>query len=38
MSLKPALDMLKESFKEWKEDDALQLGAAPPERGCGAGA
>lgn len=28
MSLKPALDMLKESFKEWKEDDALQLGAA----------
>ena len=28
MSLKPALDMLKESFEEWKEDDALQLGAA----------
>jgi membrane protein len=28
MSLKPALDMLKESFKEWKEDDSLQLGAA----------
>lgn len=28
MSLKPALDTLKESFKEWKEDDALQLGAA----------
>jgi membrane protein len=28
MSLKPALGMLKESFKEWKEDDALQLGAA----------
>ena len=28
MSLKPALDVLKESFKEWKEDDALQLGAA----------
>ena len=28
MSLKPAFDMLKESFKEWKEDDALQLGAA----------
>jgi membrane protein len=28
MSLKPALDMLKESFKEWKDDDALQLGAA----------
>ncbi|HVG10337.1 MAG TPA: YihY/virulence factor BrkB family protein [Thermoanaerobaculia bacterium] len=28
MSLKPALDMLKESFNEWKEDDALQLGAA----------
>jgi membrane protein len=28
MSLKPALDMLKESFKEWKEDDALELGAA----------
>jgi membrane protein len=28
MSLKPALSLLKESFKEWKEDDALQLGAA----------
>lgn len=28
MTLKPALSMLKESFQEWKEDDALQLGAA----------
>lgn len=28
MSLKPALSLLKESFKEWKEDDALSLGAA----------
>lgn len=28
MSLKPAFHVLKESFKEWKEDDALQLGAA----------
>ncbi len=28
MSLKPALSMIKESFQEWKEDDALQLGAA----------
>jgi membrane protein len=28
MSLKPALSLLKESFQEWKEDDALQLGAA----------
>lgn len=28
MTLKPALNLFKESFKEWKEDDALQLGAA----------
>ena len=28
MSLKPALDMLKESFKEWKEDDAGARGGA----------
>lgn len=28
MTLKPAFSMLKESFQEWKEDDALQLGAA----------
>lgn len=28
MNLKPALNLFKESFKEWKEDDALQLGAA----------
>ena len=28
MTLKPALSVIKESFKEWKEDDALQLGAA----------
>ncbi|HWN42393.1 MAG TPA: YihY/virulence factor BrkB family protein [Thermoanaerobaculia bacterium] len=28
MSLKPAFTILKESFQEWKEDDALSLGAA----------
>src|SRR5215210_726023 len=28
MNLKPALTVLKESFQEWKEDDALELGAA----------
>ena len=28
MTLKPALNLFRESFKEWKEDDALQLGAA----------
>jgi membrane protein len=28
MSLKPALSLVKESFKEWQDDEALQLGAA----------
>lgn len=28
MILKAGFDVLKESFKEWKDDDALQLGAA----------
>lgn len=28
MSLKPVLALFKESFKEWREDEALQLGAA----------
>jgi membrane protein len=28
MKLKPGWTLLKESFKEWKDDDALQLGAA----------
>lgn len=28
MKLKPGLSLLKESFDEWKDDEALQLGAA----------
>src|SRR6185436_16925323 len=28
MTLEPALSLLKESFKEWQDDEALQLGAA----------
>jgi membrane protein len=28
MNLKAGFEVLKESFKEWKDDDALQLGAA----------
>jgi membrane protein len=28
MNLKPALNLFKGSFKEWKDDDALSLGAA----------
>jgi membrane protein len=28
MNLKPGFDVVKESFKEWSKDDALQLGAA----------